>query len=100
MSEPHYTLQIDRLVLRGLDLSPGQAERLGVEIADELQALLSQGQDLAGLTDGEVSHVSAPAVHLAGPTDRRRLAGEVARSIAGALGGTGQGLGGRPDVRV
>jgi hypothetical protein len=97
MSEPHYTLQIDRLVLRGLDLSPGQAERLGAELEDELQALLGQGQDL-GLTGGEIHHVRAPTVRLTGLSGGRQLAGDVARSLAGALAGIGRAPEGGRDV--
>lgn len=98
MSEPHYTLQIDRLVLRGLDLSSSQAERLGEEVADELQALLSQGQDLAGLGGGEIYYVSAPGVRLTGLSGGRQLAGDVARSLAGALAGIGRAPEGGRDV--
>ena len=64
------TVNIDRLVLIGLDLSDRQAERLRQQITAELQDRLAQGSQ--GTTGGEVR---------TGPN----LAADVADRIAGTL---------------
>ncbi|HEV2851611.1 MAG TPA: hypothetical protein VHC97_02290 [Thermoanaerobaculia bacterium] len=64
------TVNIDRLVLTGLDLSDRQAEGLRQQIAAELQERIVQGSE--GKTGGEVR----TGAH---------LAGDVADRIAGAL---------------
>lgn len=69
MNEPRYTIEIERLVLTGLDLTPWQAEGLRAQVAGELQRLLAQG--------------SQPAAGHPSPG----LAGQVAQQIAQALPG-------------
>lgn len=63
-------VDVDRLVLIGLDLSPRQAEGLREQVTAELQDRLARGA--AGTTGGE-ARLGA------------HLAGDVADRIAGAL---------------
>ena len=78
MSAPRYTVEIERLVLTGLDLTPGQAESLRAQLAGELQRLLAQGSRSAS-----ASQSSLPPLDLAGTGDQ--LAAELAQHILQAL---------------
>ncbi len=81
MNEPRYTVEIERLVLTGLDLTPGQAERLRAQVAGELQRLLVQGRQPAS------GHPSPGSGLALSQTKGQGLAGQVAQQIAEALPG-------------
>jgi hypothetical protein len=79
-------LRIDRLVLEGIDLPPGQHHLVGAHVQAELARLLRDG----GLTSppghgGAVAATRAPAVHLPSglppPALGRLLAGAIYQGI-------------------
>jgi hypothetical protein len=89
MKGPQYTVEIDRLVLTGLDLTPAQAEQVRSRLAGELQTLLAGrrgGGDTAAI---DLERVNLPALSPGEVQDHGRLASALARHIAGALPGTG-----------
>lgn len=79
-------LHIERLVLDGIDLPPGQRDLLRESVVDELGRLL-HGGGLAGsvLSGGAVAHLRGPAVTLSagGATADlgRQLAGAIYRGV-------------------
>ena len=87
MSDPAHTVEIDRIVLTDLDVTPDRAERIRALVEAELQHLLAQDgwpDDLAG---GEVHHLDAPTMHVAEPHSDSRLASGLAQSIAQTVRG-------------
>lgn len=94
VNRPTHTVSIERLALTDLDLTPVEAERLRVEVADELQRLLERGGGLGDLPGGEVHQLEAPAVPLTGPASSSRLTDGLAQSVARALQGVGRAHGG------
>jgi hypothetical protein len=99
MSDPRYSVaqaEIERLVLTGLDLTLGQAERLREQVADELQRTLAR-RAWSDQTSADVSRLSLPPLDLdiasgPGAVDDGQLASKLARCIAQALpGGDGKG---------
>jgi hypothetical protein len=89
MSEPVHSVEIDRIRLTGLDVTPERAERIRVTVEAELQRLLEREGWPEGLTGGEVSRLDAPTIHVNGPHSDGHLANGLARSIARALRGAG-----------
>jgi hypothetical protein len=85
MKDPHLTLEIDRLVLTGLDLAPGAALRLRTLVARELRQELSQQAGLEGLTSVEWSRLRAPALNLPAPGSEAQLARGLAQGIVQSL---------------
>ena len=86
MKNPHFTLEIDRLVLTGLDLGPGASLRLRTLLARELRQELSQLAGLEGLTSVEWSRLTAPVLNLPAPGSEAHLARSLARGIVQSLG--------------
>jgi hypothetical protein len=81
-------LHIERLVLEGLDIAPGQRHLLQAAVETELTRLLAEGGLASPLSGGvALPRVASPAIQLnsgSGPT-------ELGRQIAGALyGGIGK----------
>ena len=90
MSDTPYTVEIDRLVLTGLDLTPAQAERVRSRLAGELQALLARRRWGGSIADIDVERLDLPGVSFGEAQDDGRLASALAQRIAQALPGTGQ----------
>lgn len=90
MRRPQYTVEIDRLVLTDLDLTPVQAEQVRSQLAGDLQAALA-GRPWAGApAASDLERVDLPAVSLAEALDAGRLASALAERIARAMPGTSQ----------
>jgi hypothetical protein len=87
MRNPVHSVEIDRIVLTDLDVTPDRAERIRALVEVELQRLLEQGGWPDGLAAGEVDHLEAPALHLAEPHNDSRLANGLAQSIAQTVRG-------------
>lgn len=99
MRGPRYIIDIDRFVLTDMALTPAEAERLRVQVADALQRLLQGGwpEDLAG---SEIAHVDAPTIHLNDLTGNSPTANDLAQSIIQALQDGGETRGEDRYVRL
>jgi hypothetical protein len=83
MNSVEYRLEIDRIVLEGLDLSPGEAERLRGAIEAALGRTLAGEEGLQGPAGGDIARLDAGVIRLDGSNSA--LADGAARRIAGAL---------------
>ena len=81
------TIDIDRLMLTDLDVTPDRAERIRAWVEVEVQRLLEGDGWPDELADSAVSYVNLPTIHLDELHSDRDLANRVARSIAEALRG-------------
>jgi hypothetical protein len=86
--QQNVSLHIERLVLDGVDIAPGQRHLLQVSVASELTRLLSEGGLAPQLIGGGAQpRITSPAIQFNssnGPT-------ELGRQIAGAVyGGIGK----------
>jgi hypothetical protein len=87
MRNPAHTIEIDRIILTDLGVTPQRAERIRALVEAELQRLLAQEGWPEGLAGGEVDHLDAPTMHLAQPHSDVRLASGLAQSIAQTVRG-------------
>jgi hypothetical protein len=85
MSNRGHTVEIDRIVLTDLGVTPDRAEHIRMSVEVELQRLLERDGWPDGLAAGEVPHLDAPEIHLAEPDSDSRLANGLAQSIAQSL---------------
>jgi hypothetical protein len=90
MKRPQYTVEIDRLVLADLDLTPAQAGQVRSRLAGELQTILAERLWAGDVAASDLERVDLPAVSLGEGQDPGRLADALARRLAGALPGTSQ----------
>ena len=74
-------VEIDRIVLRGLDVAPHRAERIRALVEVELELQLMKGNIINGLEESDLSNIKAPHVRLAEPQRAGCLARQLARSI-------------------
>jgi hypothetical protein len=80
-------LQIDRLVLEGVSISPGQRPLLQAAIEAELSRLLTSGGIAPHLASGgALPRVSAPGIQLTRASSPARLGQQIARSVYGGIG--------------
>jgi hypothetical protein len=87
MNRLRYTVEIERLILTDLDLTPVQAEQVRSRLAGELQAALAGRHWVGNAADLDVEHLVLPTLSLgkapgAGPL-ARALAGRIARALPG-----------------
>ncbi len=83
---PDLSLTIDRLILEGLPLAPGEERLLRAALETELARLLAEGGlPAAWQAGGAVPSLSAPALDAIGGT--AELGRAVARSVYSSLGG-------------
>lgn len=82
------TVEIDRIVLRGLDIAPHCAERISELVEMELQHQLMMSNMINGLEESDLSHMEAQPVRLIQPQRDGCLSKQVARSITQALKNT------------
>jgi hypothetical protein len=87
MSEPAVTIDIDRLILTDLDVTPDRAERIRAWVESALQRLLEGDGWPDAFADNAVSYVNLPTIHLDELHSDRDLANRLARSIAETLRG-------------
>jgi hypothetical protein len=85
MVDPGGSVEIDRIRLHGLELTPERAERVRLLIEVELGRLLTREEYGERLTAAEVSSVSAPALNVNPAHNESQFAGGLARSIAQGL---------------
>jgi hypothetical protein len=79
------TVEIDRIVLRGLDVAPHRAEYIRALVEMELQHQLMKSNMINGLEERDVSHMEAQPVRLVQPQHEGCLSKQVAQSIMQAL---------------
>jgi hypothetical protein len=89
MNDPARTVEIDRIRLTGLEITPERAERVRAMVEVELRRLLERERWPDGLAGGEVSRLAAPAMPVDRPHSDGRLANGLAQSIAQTLRGAG-----------
>lgn len=80
-----HTVDVDRVVLDGLEMTPEQAERLRPLLEAELRDQLERGASLGRLAGVEVLRIEAPAVDLGRSAGEERLAAGLAGSVGEAL---------------
>jgi hypothetical protein len=78
-------LNIERLVLDGLDIPPGQRHLLQAGIEVELARMLRQGGVVSPLGGGAYDRISAADVMFAPGNDPQPLGHQIARSVFGSL---------------
>ena len=80
-------LNIDRIILSDLDLTPVRAELIREMLGAELKSLLERQGLPDGVATKEVSCLSAPVLHLENQQNDFHVASSLAQSIAKALWG-------------
>jgi hypothetical protein len=85
MSRPAHVIDIDRLVLTDLDVTPERAERIRALVEVELQRLLVRDGVADGLNEDDVPYLQTPALPLARHNSDQELAGGLAQRVAQAL---------------
>lgn len=88
MADDFLNVEIDRIRLSGIDLTPERAARVRVLVERELGRLLAREGFGERLTAGEVSTVRAPALSVNPAQSESQFAGGLARSIAQGLLGS------------
>ena len=79
-------LHIDRLVLEGVNIAPGQRHLLQASVEAELARLLSGGVLAPGFAEGtNLSRVSANGIELTG-NKPAQLGRQIAESVYGGIG--------------
>lgn len=96
MKRHDLVINIDRLVLTGLDLSPDQAQRLRSRLAQALQDELSRRG--SSIRTADAGRLALPPLSPAEVADSGRLAGKLARQLADSLTG-GSPTGSQPSGR-
>jgi len=82
------SVQIDRLVLEGIDVPYGQQPLLQQAFETELARLLAAGGPVPGLlSGGAVPSMPAEGIPLESENSATRLGVQIARSVYGGLGG-------------
>lgn len=84
--KPNIHLHIDQLVLRGLDLAPGERHRLQASVEAEMTRLLAQGGLAPELLRSASPTVSAQSVQYSSGQDTAQLGQKIARSVYGGIG--------------
>jgi hypothetical protein len=85
MSDPIRTVEIDRITLTGLEVTPARAEYIRTRVEAELRHRLQREGLPQGLAGDQVNHLDAPGMHLAEPHGDGSVAGALAGSIFHAL---------------
>jgi len=87
--DPALRVEIDRIVLSGLEVTPNRAEHIRVLVEAQLRHQLQREGLPPGLTGGGVNRLQAPEMHLAQPYSDSSVAGALTKNIAHALRGAG-----------
>ena len=75
-------LHIERLILDGIAMQPGQYYLLQASVQTELTRLLTEGRLGTELSGGSVqAHIASPAIQLAGGQGASELGKQIARSV-------------------
>ncbi len=85
MSRSVHTIEIDSIVLSGIDLKQDRAERIRTMVEIELQRLLERKGLSESLVGEEISRLDMPEIYLTKPYDEEEIASCLAMSIYQAL---------------
>jgi|LAHT01.1.fsa_nt_gb CheY-like chemotaxis protein len=85
MSRSVHTIEIDSIVLSGIDLKQDRAERIRTMMEIELQRLLERKGLSESLVGEEISRLEMPEIYLTKPYDEEEIASCLAMSIYQAL---------------
>ena len=94
MNDPVRTVEIDRITLAGLEVTPERAEHIRVQVEAELRHRLQWEGLPQSLAAGQVNHLHAPEMQLAEPHSDSSVVGALTGSIFYALrhaGSSGRG---------
>lgn len=81
------SLYIERLILDGVNILPGQRHLLRANVETELVRLFADGGLSPSLSEGvAVPHVSVSGIQLAGGNDPVQLGRQIAQSVYGGIG--------------
>ncbi len=80
-------LHIERLILDGLPVGPGQGARVQAAVEGELARLLAEGGLAPSLqAGGAVPGVRAPSIQLSGENNSAQLGQQIARAVYRGIG--------------
>ncbi len=80
-------INIERLVLDGIDLKPGQGRVLKAAVEAELSALLRDGAIAPELrTGGAYPGVNADSIQMSAKPEAAELGGQIARAVYSGIG--------------
>jgi hypothetical protein len=85
MSRYVHSIEIDRIVLSGIELKQDRAERIRTMVEIELQRMLEREGLSESLVGKEVSRLEMPEIYLTKPYDEEEIASCLAMSIYRAL---------------
>ncbi len=85
MNDPVRTVEIDRITLTGLEVTPDRAEHIRAQVEAELRSRLQREGLPQSLAGGQVNHLDAREMHVAEPHSDGSVAGALAGSISHAL---------------
>jgi hypothetical protein len=89
MSGSAFRVDIDRIVLTGLEVTPDRAEHIRTLVETGLQRQLQREGLPQGMAGGQVKSLHTPEMHLAEPHSDSSLAGALAGTISYALRNAG-----------
>jgi len=82
-------VHIERLILDGLPIGPGQGALVQAAVESELSRLLTEGGLASNLqSGGAFANVRTNAIQLAAGDHPTRLGQQIARSVYGGIGST------------
>jgi hypothetical protein len=87
--DPTLRVDIDRIILTGLEVTPDRAEHIRTLVETGLRRQLQREGLPQGLAGGQVNRLHAPEVHLAEPHSDSSVAGTLAGNLFYALRDTG-----------
>ncbi len=85
MNDRGCRIEIERLILSGLDLNQAQAERVRALLEGELRSRLGRQGIPDGLDGGVVDKIDAPSLSVPEAAGEQRLAASLALSLVQAL---------------
>lgn len=89
MSHPAFRVDIDRIVLTGLEVTPDRAEHIRTQVEAELLHRLQREGLPQGLAGGQMNRLPAPEMHLTEPHSDGSVSGALAGNLFHALRDTG-----------
>ncbi len=82
-------VEIERLILDGISLEPGQRAQLQAVVESELAQLLAMGGVSPDLrSGGAVPNLRANSIQLSGESNPSHLGKQIAQAVYGGIGGS------------
>jgi hypothetical protein len=87
VARPSIQLHIERLVLDGVNIAPGQSYLLQASVETELTRLLTDGGLAPNLAEGvALPRLSTSGIQLTGDDNPAQLGRQIAQSVYGGIG--------------